>query len=158
VCLGAQLLARAGGGRVYPGAAGPELGWAPVELSGEARSDALLAGPPDRVDVLHWHWDTFDLPPGAVLLASSSRYPNQAFRLGPVAWGLQFHLEVDEVAVAAFLAAFGSDAAAAGTPPGSIATASGPALRRLEPYRARAVAAFALLVAAGGKGAGRAGG
>jgi GMP synthase (glutamine-hydrolysing) len=91
VCLGSQILAAAGGARVYPGA-GPEVGWLPVELVGE---DPWLAGWPARFEPLHWHGDTFDLPPGATLLASSAVYAHQAFRLGS-ALGLQFHVEATE--------------------------------------------------------------
>lgn len=88
VCLGAQLLAAAGGARVYPGPA-PEVGWLPVTRLTE---DPWLRDWPRRFEPLHWHGDTFDLPEGAVRLASSERYENQAFRLGR-ALGLQFHVE-----------------------------------------------------------------
>jgi GMP synthase (glutamine-hydrolysing) len=88
VCLGSQLLAAAGGARVYPGAA-PEVGWWPVTRLAE---DPWLAGWPRRLEPLHWHGDTFDLPPGSVHLVSSEQYPHQAFRLGS-ALGLQFHVE-----------------------------------------------------------------
>ena len=88
VCLGSQLLAAAGGARVYPGAA-PEVGWWPVTRLAE---DPWLAGWPRRLEPLHWHGDTFDLPPGSVHLVSSELYPHQAFRLGS-ALGLQFHVE-----------------------------------------------------------------
>jgi GMP synthase-like glutamine amidotransferase len=148
VCLGAQLLALAGGGSVSPGGAGPEIGWGPVELTGEAGADPLLAGLPDRLTVLHWHGDTYALPPGAVPLAADSRYPNQAFRMGPRAWGFQFHLEVDASAVAAFLAAFGADAGPAGTTPQVIGADSGPGLETLAPQRTIVLGRFAELVAA----------
>jgi len=147
VCLGAQLLALAGGGRVLSGAAGPEIGWGPVELTEDAHHDPLLGGLPDRLAVLHWHSDTFDLPAGSVHLAASARYRGQAFRVGARAWGLQFHLEVDERAVAAFLGAFGEDAVPAGTTPEAIASRSPEALRALEPHRTRVVTRFAELVA-----------
>jgi GMP synthase (glutamine-hydrolysing) len=87
VCLGSQLLAAAGGGRVYAGPA-PEVGWWPVTRLAD---DPWLAGWPLRVAPLHWHRDTFDLPPGSVHVASSELYPHQAFRLGS-ALGLQFHV------------------------------------------------------------------
>ncbi len=84
VCLGAQLLALAAGGKVYPGAEGPEIGWAPVSLkTWEAERDVLFGELPGELTVLHWHGDTFDLPPGATHLAKSKAYPNQAFRAGP---------------------------------------------------------------------------
>ena len=148
VCLGAQLLALAAGGHVYRGAAGPEIGWAPVELTTESRHDALLGDLPDRLTVLHWHADTFDPPPSAALLASSARYPSQAFRIGARAWGLQFHLEVDVPAVNAFLDAFGADAAAAGASAAAIAADGDGALEALLPYRSRVLARFAGLVSA----------
>jgi GMP synthase (glutamine-hydrolysing) len=91
VCLGSQLLAAAGGGRVYPGSA-PEVGWLPVE---RVADDPWLAGWPRHFAPLHWHGDTFELPVGAALLASSAAYAHQAFRLGG-ALGLQFHVEATE--------------------------------------------------------------
>ncbi|HXQ74994.1 MAG TPA: type 1 glutamine amidotransferase [Acidimicrobiales bacterium] len=148
VCLGAQLLALAGGGTVYPGAAGPEIGWAPVELTGQAADDPLLAGLPRRFSVLHWHGDTFDPPPAAALLAANARYRSQAFRSGARAWGLQFHLEIDHSAVSAFLESFGTDAAAAGTTPEAIGTDTGAFLPVLEPVRTRVLTRFAALVVA----------
>jgi GMP synthase-like glutamine amidotransferase len=146
VCLGAQLLALAGGGRVFPGTNGPEVGWAPVELTEQAGDDPILGRLPDRLTVLHWHGDTYDDPPGSVHLAASARYRGQAFRIGRRAWGLQFHLEVDDAAVAAFLAAFGQDAVTAGTSPEAIEAETRPALEELEPHRAQVLARFADLV------------
>jgi GMP synthase-like glutamine amidotransferase len=94
ICLGAQLLAAALGGRVYRGPE-PEIGFGEVKLTADAASDPLL-GPAGRsVPAFHWHADTFDLPPGAVHLAATRAYPNQAFRAGARAWGLQFHVELD---------------------------------------------------------------
>ena len=91
-CLGVQLLASSLGARIYPGPE-PEVGLLPVELTAEALADPVLAGLPRRLLTLQWHGDTFDLPEGAVLLARSPAYPNQAFRFGN-AYGVQFHLEV----------------------------------------------------------------
>jgi GMP synthase-like glutamine amidotransferase len=95
VCLGAQLLAAALGARVYRGAQA-EIGPGTVTLSEEGRADPVL-GAAGRVElpVVHWHQDTFELPGGAVRLAGSDLYPNQAFRVGARAYGLQFHVEVD---------------------------------------------------------------
>jgi GMP synthase (glutamine-hydrolysing) len=91
-CLGVQLLAASLGARVYAGPK-PEVGLLPVELTDEARADPIFAGLPRTLLTLQWHGDTFDLPAGATLLASSPAYPNQAFRVGR-SYGLQFHLEV----------------------------------------------------------------
>ncbi|UCG38560.1 MAG: type 1 glutamine amidotransferase [bacterium] len=95
VCLGAQILASALGARVYPGEH-PEVGWGEVELTPEGMDDPLFSGVEKVLPVLHWHQETFDLPEGALRLASSRLYPNQAFRWGKKAYGFQFHLEVDE--------------------------------------------------------------
>ena len=92
VCLGAQLLASALGARVWPGPR-PEVGVCQVHLTAQARHDPVFGGITGPVPVLQWHADTFDLPPGAVLLASSPQYPHQAFRAGR-AYGVQFHVEV----------------------------------------------------------------
>jgi GMP synthase-like glutamine amidotransferase len=146
VCLGAQLLAHAAGGSVFAGTAGAEIGWGDVELRDGAGDDPLLGGLPPRLTVLHWHGDTFALPAGAVHLASNDRYPNQAFRVGPAAWGLQFHVEVDGQAVAAFLAAFGDEAAAAGSDPEAIGAATPAALEALGRWRDAIAGRFAELV------------
>jgi GMP synthase-like glutamine amidotransferase len=94
-CLGVQLLAAALGGRVYAGTQ-PEVGVLPVALTEEGTADPVFAGLPPEFPTLQWHGDTFDLPEGGVLLASSVAYPNQAFRVGSTAYGVQFHLEVTE--------------------------------------------------------------
>ena len=89
ICLGAQLLAVAAGGSVERGALGPELGLDTVTVS---QPDLLL--PSGDWQVVQWHFDTVvRLPESAALLASSARYATQAFRVGEVAWGLQFHVE-----------------------------------------------------------------
>jgi len=93
VCLGVQLLAASLGARVYPGPE-PEVGLLPVELTGEGRADPVFGALPRELLTLQWHGDTFDLPDGAVRLAGSAAYPNQAFRYGAAAYGVQFHVEV----------------------------------------------------------------
>jgi GMP synthase-like glutamine amidotransferase len=92
-CLGSQLLAASLGARVYAGAR-PEIGLLPVLLTPEARNDPLFRDMPAALTTFQWHGDTFDLPSGSVLLASSSMFPNQAFRWGDRAYAVQFHLEV----------------------------------------------------------------
>lgn len=148
VCLGAQLLALAAGGSVYPGANGSEIGWSTVDLSPARVDDALLTGLPARVGVLHWHSDTFDLPPGAEHLAHSNRYPNQAFRVAGAAWGLQFHLEVTPEAVDSLLHAFAADAARVWGGAEAIRHASPSALASLAPWRELVFDRFAALVSA----------
>ena len=130
-----------------PGGRGAEIGWAPVSLkTWEAERDVLFGELPGELTVLHWHGDTFDLPPGATHLAKSKAYPNQAFRAGPRAWGLQFHLEVDRPAVDVFLAAFGGEAAGCGVAPEDIASQAGSAIAALAPARGRLLDRFAALV------------
>jgi GMP synthase (glutamine-hydrolysing) len=92
VCLGVQLLAASLGARVYTGDE-PEVGLLPVELTDEGRHDPVFGGLADGMVTLQWHGDTFDLPDGAVRLAGSPAYANQAFRVKR-AYGVQFHLEV----------------------------------------------------------------
>jgi GMP synthase (glutamine-hydrolysing) len=99
VCLGAQLLARALGAEVRAGE-GPEIGFAPVEVSDP--DDPVLGGLAPSSVVLHWHGDVFDLPAGAEHLASSERTACQAFRAGN-AWGILFHPEADLALVEAWL-------------------------------------------------------
>ena len=93
VCLGAQLLAASLGARVYGGSM-PEIGIMPVYLTAEAQNDVVFSGIPRELLTFQWHGETFDLPAGAVLLASSPAYPNQAFRWKENAYGVQFHVEV----------------------------------------------------------------
>jgi GMP synthase-like glutamine amidotransferase len=95
ICLGAQILASALGARIYPGK-DPEIGWGEVNLTESGMRDPLFTGVETPLSVLHWHSDTFDLPQGAVHLAFSDQYDQQAFRMGSKTYGFQFHLEVDE--------------------------------------------------------------
>jgi GMP synthase (glutamine-hydrolysing) len=99
VCLGSQLLARALGARVYRNPV-KEIGWYDVELTAAAAQDSLFAGLPARQVVFQWHGETFDLPAGAELLASSPDCAHQAFRFGRAAYGLQFHAEVTKEMIA----------------------------------------------------------
>lgn len=92
ICLGAQIMARALGKSVYASGV-KEIGWAPVELT--AAGNASVLAPLDRAAVLHWHGDTFDLPEEAHHLARSKLVENQAFSVGDIGLGLQFHLELD---------------------------------------------------------------
>ena len=106
VCLGAQMLAHVLGSRVYPGRQ-KEIGWHDVLLTEAGMSDPCMAelavGAGRAAQVFQWHGDTFDLPAGAVRLASSDLYPNQAFRYSDRVYALQFHIEVTPHIVAGWL-------------------------------------------------------
>jgi GMP synthase (glutamine-hydrolysing) len=91
ICLGAQLMARALGARVYPGIE-KEIGWGAVRLTQNGLRSPLKHL--DGTAVLHWHGDTFDLPSGALGLASTDLTPNQAFSCGDHALAIQFHPEI----------------------------------------------------------------
>ncbi|HXX53014.1 MAG TPA: gamma-glutamyl-gamma-aminobutyrate hydrolase family protein [Thermodesulfovibrionales bacterium] len=102
ICLGAQIMAKALGAKVYGGPE-KEIGWHDIELTEEGTKDPLmkeLAVHPragdfqTRFKVFHWHGETFDIPKGAVRLAKSELYPHQAFRYGEGAFAFQFHIEV----------------------------------------------------------------
>jgi GMP synthase (glutamine-hydrolysing) len=93
ICLGAQLMAKALGSRVYAGHL-KEIGWGPITLT-EAGTSSCLKSLGDGAQVLHWHGDTFDLPDAASRLASNLNYDNQAFAYGDNALALQFHLEAE---------------------------------------------------------------
>lgn len=111
ICLGAQMLAKALGSKVYKGPV-QEIGWYPIELSGDGIKDPhmqRLALHPRNGDisknfmVFHWHGETFDIPEGAVRLASSELYPNQAFRYGDSIYAFQFHIEVRKEMISEWL-------------------------------------------------------
>jgi len=95
ICLGAQLMAAALGAKVYPGGNGSEIGWSELlPATGAPTPNWFLPLLQPGLEVMHWHGDTFDLPEGAIHLASSNLYKNQAFALGNFALGFQFHVEV----------------------------------------------------------------
>ncbi|WP_407180688.1 glutamine amidotransferase [Bradyrhizobium sp. STM 3562] len=93
ICLGAQLMAKALGSRVYAGHI-KEIGWGAISLS-EAGAASCLKSLGSEASVLHWHGDTFDLPAAATRLASNGNYENQAFAYDDRALALQFHLEAE---------------------------------------------------------------
>ena len=95
ICLGAQLIAKTLGARVYENDE-KEIGWYDVSPTEMARSDPITAHFGEKEKFFQWHGDTFDIPQGTVHLASSPLCANQAFRYGTNVYALQFHLEVDE--------------------------------------------------------------
>jgi GMP synthase-like glutamine amidotransferase len=95
LCLAGQLLANALGGEVKRHTIS-EIGFFNIALTEEGKRDPLFAGLPGYQKVFHWHEDIFELPQGAILLATNERVPNQAFRYGAHAYGLQYHIELDQ--------------------------------------------------------------
>jgi GMP synthase-like glutamine amidotransferase len=107
ICLGSQLLASIVGARVSR-APQPEIGWHEVEMTAHAADDPVLGDFPDRFTAFQWHSYQFDLPPGAVSLATSP-VCLQAYRIGDHAWGTQFHAEVTKDIVEGWISNYGSD-------------------------------------------------
>lgn len=108
VCFGGQLLAWA---MDAPVGEGPtrEIGFEPVHPTEDAAFDRLFSHLADGDMAFQWHMDAFDLPDGATLLASGDAIPNQAFRIGDLAWGTQFHCEVNLSELDFWLEAFGKE-------------------------------------------------
>ena len=102
ICLGAQLIARALGAHVHKNPV-KEIGWYDVTPTAEGARDPLFGRFDGTEKIFQWHGDTFDIPHGAVHLASSPQCANQAFRYGDRTYGLQFHLEVDEALIQRWL-------------------------------------------------------
>lgn len=98
ICLGSQILARAFGATNILDQA-KEFGWCHIELTDAAKSDPVLSAVPQIFPIFQWHNDTFTLPNGATRLAKNAATPNQAFRIGRAAYGMQFHFEADQVLV-----------------------------------------------------------
>ncbi len=98
VCLGSQLIAKALGAKVKKGAQ-KEIGWYPLQLALSASKDQLMGGLSGPMMMFQWHGETFDLPSGAVHLAKSELYPNQAFKYTDRVYGLQFHCEMTDAMI-----------------------------------------------------------
>ena len=112
ICLGAQLIARAAGARVFP-SGGTEIGFAPITLT-EAGAQSCLKPFAHDPMTLHWHGDTFDLPRGADHLASTALCQNQAFSVGSTVIGFQFHPEAGVGGMEKWLIGHAVELAAAG--------------------------------------------
>ena len=142
ICYGHQLLAHALGGRVEHHPEGVEIGTVTVELNDAATSDALLGSLPETFPAQAVHWQSVRrLPPGAVLLARSAHESHHAFRVGPRAWGLQFHPEFSDAALRAYLDGLGPLLADEGLDAAAIA-----ARLRATPEAASVLPRFAQLV------------
>jgi len=135
LCLGSQLLARALGAEVAKNPV-KEIGWSLVTLTHEGQDDPLFAGVGSLLPVFHWHGDTFALPEGATLLATSTLCAHQAFRVGKCAYGLQFHVEVTPAMLPEWVRAYRREVEAE-LPPGA-------GQRMIEQARTAAASAEAL--------------
>lgn len=114
ICLGSQFLAAALGGRIAPGP-GPEIGLHGLALTPEGRHDPLLAHVPDHFGAFEWHGEAIaEVPPGALVLASSAKFPTQLIRWGDRAYGFLFHWELSPEGVAALCEHCAADVARAG--------------------------------------------
>lgn len=103
VCLGAQLIARAFGSQVYPHST-PELGFTPVTVVDPTAKEPWLRELPADLQLMQWHFDTFDLPAAATLLMANETCRNQAFCIGTKIYGFQFHLEATAEIIAGWQA------------------------------------------------------
>lgn len=124
ICLGAQLMARALGARVWP-AADKEIGYGPIALTSAGQASPLRHLDRSLTPVLHWHGDSFDLPDSAELLASTEACPNQAFRLGDRVLALQFHPEVEPASLERWLVGHTVELGLAGIDPHALREQAG---------------------------------
>ena len=113
ICLGAQMMARALGARVYPGPV-KEIGWSPLTLTEAGRTSPLAYLDGKKTSMLHWHGDTFDLPAGATLLASTDLCRHQAYSWGRGALAFQCHPEARTAELERWFIGHACEIAAAG--------------------------------------------
>ena len=146
ICLGSQILARALGGQVEPLESGFELGWHEVDLTDTGREDSLHAGLPWRSWQLHWHREGVTKPPpGARVLASSSRTPVQAWAVGLRSYGFQYHPEITPETVTRWAQESPDAVQGAGTSPEQLreeTLAHWPAFHRVSERLFEAIALF----------------
>jgi len=142
ICFGAQLLASAAGAKVGRGESGMELGVFPLSLTPEAALDPAFSELAAGTSFAHWHRDTFEAVPGAVRLALTERYLEQAFKLGP-SYGLQFHPELDAATLERWLRQSPEDVGESGRPLEQIIDTDLPRLRMSEPAAEQLLARLA---------------
>ncbi|MBS0151570.1 MAG: type 1 glutamine amidotransferase [Nitrospira sp.] len=130
VCLGSQFMAKALGSTIRPGKA-LEIGMMPIRLTEEGKKDPVFGGGSDVVDVFEWHGEIFDLPTGGVPLAGSTIAPLQAFRYDNRAYGLLFHLEMEEGGIDSLCRECASDVTKANLTTQQIKTTALPQLPQL---------------------------
>ena len=146
VCLGSQMLASVLGAKIHIGKK-REIGWLPVRMSPEAGQDPLWKGIAPSFMAFHWHGDVFDLPAGAVPLASSDLTPTQAFRHGDRAYGFLFHLEMTENMIREMIRTFSDDLLEQNLDSGWLIEKAGEYLPALDRIGARVFGGWADLLA-----------
>jgi len=139
ICFGAQLLAKALGSSVTPGPIF-EIGMVPVRLTDGGKKDSIFSQLPNTFNVLQWHGEGLTLPPGAVSLVASDHFPIQAFRAKDRAYGLLFHLEMDETGIQALCGECPEDVRKGGIPANAIHSQALPHLPTLHQFADRLIA------------------
>ncbi len=111
ICLGAQLMAAALGAKVYKGPNGSEKGWHELSVNEAGMKTPVRHFDKSQTSMMQWHGDTFDLPEGATLLASSEKYRHQIFSWGKNAFAMQCHIEVNQPLLKSWMVQAAGDAA-----------------------------------------------
>ena len=138
VCLGSQFMAKALGAKVRPGKA-LEIGMTPIRLTSEAKQDPVFKTLPDSFEVFQWHGEVFDLPAECIPLAGSTVAPLQAFRYGDRAYGLLFHLEMEQSGIDSLCEQCAPDLAMAGLTAQEVKAAAIPRLPILHEFADRLI-------------------
>lgn len=138
VCLGSQLMAKALGATVRPGKA-LEIGMTPIRLTQDGTDDPVFGSCPETFDVFEWHGEVFNLPNDCVALAGSDVAPLQAFRYGSRAYGLLFHLEMEEDGLDSLCRECAPDLIKAGTTALQVRAAALPRLPQLHRMAGRLI-------------------
>jgi GMP synthase (glutamine-hydrolysing) len=138
ICLGAQLIAKALGAKVFK-ASVKEIGWYDILLTMIGSKDPLFSNLPKTFPVFQWHGDTFEIPKGGKLIATSTSVPHQAFRYGDNAYGLQFHLEVTEKMIKEWMETYEEENKDAQASPFSKAEILTETEIKIEPYTRRGI-------------------
>ncbi len=139
VCLGSQFMAKALGSTIRPGKA-LEIGMTPVTLTSEDKQDPVFKTLPDSFDVFEWHGEVFDLPKDCVPLAGSAIAPLQAFRYGDRAYGLLFHLEIEQAGIDSLCQECASDLTKARLTAQQVKASATPQLPTLHQFADRLIA------------------
>ena len=139
VCLGSQFMAKAPGPTVQPGP-GVEIGMTPIRVTEDGRKDQVFSTLPSSLEVFQWHGEGYGCPPGAVTLAASDLFPVQAFRYGDRAYGLLFHLEMDQPGMEALCRECAGDVTRARQTVDAVTHRAIPALPQLHQWADRLIA------------------